>query len=610
MKSLMGVSDDAALQPRALAHYRLVGPLIESSLAGSPIVFRNYPAGVKKDGIFHVTSVPLSANKLLWLIHAKYALEFYTWAPLPDDEDRLRFARILLEAPPGVAFERVKLAALAMRALLFDGARLQAVALLDGGAGMALWIPLADAPHAGPLRLWLHEIANRAAALHPDLVSTEYNTHADGRVHVHVSSNAAGHYSAVPYSLRAQGMTVCTPIHWEELGGFASAAAVTCEKLPARLRDCGDVFAQEVARITHQTFAAAHALVPMRTSPQPRGHIITAAIEILGDGKVRTADELLAEALKRALVPENTTRKYVYSALIEYIARQLGRGRKPPIVQDAERRFRINEPPDDWPDLAPPVSAAPDEAGAALAERLEATATGSDPAAFEAAVCDAFAHLGFLTRHMGGHGQPDGIGDAILGRRGYRVMLECKTAKSVVPRPDVAEAAKFRDDFAAQYCTLVGPMFSDEIELLAELQLHRVTAITVPDLQTLLHVGVGALEIERVLAPGYASDVLADVLWERAHGAAKRVATVAQLVAREGWKAQVVAAEQGAAADAPPLTVEAAMLVVDEALRALGSARACTRAEVEEAFAWLSSPNVGLAIRDADGLILTSCRFS
>ena len=604
MKSLMGVSDDAALLPRALAHYHLVAPLIEKSLMGSPIVFRNYPSGVEKDGVFHVTPIALTSNKLLWLVHAKYALEFYTWAPRPDDEQRLRFARVLLEAPPGVAFERVKLAALALRALLFDVARLQAVPLLDGGAGMALWIPLADAPHAGDVRLWLHGVANRAAALHPELISTEYNTHKDGRVHVHVSSNAAGRYSAVPYSLRAQTMTVCTPIHWEELGEFATAAAVSCEALPGRVHEMGDVFGQEAARIAHQTFAGASELVAMRTTPQPRGHIITAAIEILGDGKVRTADELLAEALDRELVPRNTTHKYVYSALIEYIARQIGRGRKPPIVQDAQRRFRINEPADDWPDLVPQPRWSHDEAAAALAERLETTATGTDPAAFEAAVCDAFAHLGFLTQHLGGHAQPDGVADAILGRRGYRVMLECKTAKSVVPRPDVAEAAKFRDDFRAQYCALVGPMFSDEIELLDELQLHRVTAITVPDLQTLLHVGADALEVKGVLAPGYASDVLADTLWERTHGAAKRVATVALLVEREGWKAQLVAAEQAAAAEAPPLTVDAAMLVVDEALRALGSTRACTRGEVEEAFAWLSSPNVGLAIRDADCLIL------
>lgn len=70
--------------PRVVAHYSHAAPLIEASLGGAPIVFRNYPAGLKKDGVFHVTTVPLSAKKLLWLVHAKYAIEFYTWAPAPD----------------------------------------------------------------------------------------------------------------------------------------------------------------------------------------------------------------------------------------------------------------------------------------------------------------------------------------------------------------------------------------------------------------------------------------------------------------------------------------------------------------------------------------------
>ncbi len=131
------------------------------------------------------------------MIHREYATEFYTWAPTLLDVDRLRFGRILLEAQPGVEFERVKLAALAVHALLFDAA-LEAVPVLDGGTGIALWIPLADAPQEDVLRKWLHALCNRAVELHPDLVSTAYNTHHDGRVHLHVSSNAAGHYSAVP----------------------------------------------------------------------------------------------------------------------------------------------------------------------------------------------------------------------------------------------------------------------------------------------------------------------------------------------------------------------------------------------------------------------------
>jgi hypothetical protein len=212
--------------------------------------------------------------------------------------------------------------------------------------------------------------------------------------------------------------------------------------------------------------------------------------------------------------------------------------------------------------------------------------------------------LGFLAQHLGQHGQPDGVADAILGALGYRVLLECKTAKTIVSQPDAAEAAKFREAFGADRCVLVGPDFSGELELLSELQTHRVCALSVGVLQTLLHIGADALEVRRVLEPGFASDLIGDVLWERRHGAAKRVATVAGLVVSEGWRAQVTAAEQGGPGNAPRLTVDAAMVLVDAALRAVGSAQACTRAEVEAAFAWLTSACVGLAVRDGDEVVV------
>jgi hypothetical protein len=161
-------------------------------------------------------------------------------------------------------------------------------------------------------------------------------------------------------------------------------------------------------------------------------------------------------------------------------------------------------------------------------------------------------------------------------------LLECKTAKTIVSQPDAAEVAKFREAFGADRCVLVGPDFSGELELLWELQTHRVFAMAVGVLQTLI----------------------GDVLWERRHGSAKRVSTVAQLVVREEWRAQVTAAEQGGPANAPRLTVDAAMVLVDAALRAVGSAQACTRAEVEAAFAWLTSACVGLAVHDGDEVVV------
>ncbi|MHB8432443.1 MAG: non-homologous end-joining DNA ligase LigD [Candidatus Tyrphobacter sp.] len=604
MELLTGVSSDAPMMPRVLAHYAAVAPLLEASFAGAPIVYRNHPAGLDTPGLFRVTSLELEAKALLWLVHAKHAIEYYTWAPMRNDDDRLRFGRILLEAPTGADFTQVKRAAIAVRELLRTDWKLQAIPIVDGGGGIALWLPFADAPHAATLRAWLYVVANRAAATHPDLISTEPNTHDDGRVHVHVSSNAAGHYSAMPYSLRAQGLTVCAPVQWAELEDLPRASIFTAEHFAARLRARGDLFAKETAQIGKQVSPCAAAVVAHSIRPMPLGHIIIAAIEILSDGRLRNAHEILAAALARNLVPPQTTYAYAYSALIEYIAREIGRGRKPPILQDDQRRFRIDEPPDDWPDLVPARPPQTDEAAQALCDRLDATGSGKDPAAFEAAVCDAFAHLGFLTQHLGQHAAPDGVADAILGIDGFRVLLECKTAKVDVIQPQPIEVAKFRDEYRADYCVMVGPHFGDEMAFLMELQKHNVTAMALPELKTLLHVGANPLEVKALLKPGYASDGIADFLWARAHGAAKRIATIAFLLRREGWRAQYTAAEQGDRARAPRLTIDAAMLMIDAALHAAGSQQSCDRDEVEEAFHYLTSRNVGAARMEGDALVI------
>jgi DNA primase len=504
---------DTQLQARVLAHYGLVGPLMEASLLHSPIVFANYPEGLEEPAVHHITTVPFTQTKLPWLIHAKYAMSFFTWAPLAQDSDRLRFGRIVLDGHE-TSFERVKSAAIALRDVLREKAGWECVALIDGGNGMALWIPFADAPHAAVVRERLHELCGQAIARYPNVISGEANTHSDGRVHVYVSSDAARRYSAAPYSLQAPNLTVCAPVRWEELESIATAAAFTDRDFPSRLEKVGDLFATMAGEIAPQ-----HLTPPLQTmanTPASGGRVILAGIEILSDGVARTAEELLDEALKRHLLTNETKRAYVYTALTEYIARQIAYKRCAPFLQDERRRFHINEPPDDWPDITPEPR---DEAQAlALCDRLDITANGDDPEAFEIAVCDAFAHLGFLTQHIGGTGAPGGVADAILGPLAYRVTIECVTSKHPANQARTPEeTAKLRDAHRAQFGVLVGPEFSTELELLDELRNHRVTAISVADLQTLLHIDATAKEIRTLLVPGCCSDGI-----ERALGAPPR----------------------------------------------------------------------------------------
>lgn len=255
MQLLTRVGDDRDFTPSALAHYDLVAPLIEKSFAGTPIVYKNHWEGGDQGDDVMVTPFAFSVKRLLWLVHTQDAIEFYTAARSRDDEDRLRFSRILLESPQDVPYDLLRRAAHAVRSVLRDEAHLEAIPLLDGDSGIALWIPWADAPHAAPLRSWLRVLAHRLATQHPDLVSTEVDTHQDGRVHLRVSSDGPGHYSVVPYSLREQSLRVCTPVRWTELDAVSGADAFEAEDMMRRLHEHGDIFAMECARLARQLFS-------------------------------------------------------------------------------------------------------------------------------------------------------------------------------------------------------------------------------------------------------------------------------------------------------------------------------------------------------------------
>lgn len=86
----------------------------------------------------------------------------------------------------------------------------------------------------------------------------------------------------------------------------------------------------------------------------------------------------------------------------------------------------------------------------------------------------------------------------------------------------------------------------------------------------------------------------------------RHVGSVAAIIGREGWNAQITAAEQGGPATAPRLTIDAAMLLIDEALRAAGSSQACTRDEAQAAFAYLTSPAVGAVTIHDDAIVIVT----
>ena len=588
---------NTAIAGELRAHYERVAPLLHAAFGGMPIVSASFPQGLGTTAYWHTKPLPLEPSVFAWCLDKLQAVEFHSWFPSPGAHDRLGMARIFLETAGTATDAHLREAARLTRAALRTHG-LDALLMLDGTGGIALLVPFDDRPAYDDVRTWLHGFANALAAAHGSLFTTEPNTHGGSLVHIHVSHNAVRMFSALPYSARGlDGLPIALPIPWELLDTMPTAS-ITVAAFPAHFAQHGDTLFNERHRIGEQHFYSVTLRWPPEAALEGRTTgPIAAAMHILADGVARSADQILDEAVKERLLAASYKPKYVYTALIEYISRAIGGGRKPYIVQDENRNFRINEPPDDWPNLNPPPPRPPDPQAQALVDRLTATATGSDPAAFEVAVCDAFAHMGFLTNHVGGNKAPDGYGDAILGPLGYRVMFECKTGKGNVTQPDAFEAAKYKDAFHAQYCTLIGPAFPDEIELTQELKTHGVSAWTLDDLTTALLAGANAFELRPCFEPGYAADGLMDLLWNRDHGLGKRVRVVAALIQQAGWDLQLTAARTGTPADAPLLTVDTAMALIDQALARLGSTQGCTREEVTLALEYLASPAIASARR-------------
>ncbi len=332
-------------------------------------------------------------------------------------------------------------------------------------------------------------------------------------------------------------------------------------------------------------------------------------IAMLSDGKPRDAQTILDEGLANGLFTSATTKRSVYENLLLYIHQEAAGGHKAAIVEDpVTRKFRINRPVDDWP----PVTLAPrpryiDAAALeAMSARLRATGAGDDATAFEQAVCDAFARLGFVAQHVGGMYAPDGILDAPLGPLAYRAVLECKSAPTgkFVAQPDPQEAAKFRASSNADFAVLIGPDFHAGEAFSQEVQTHAISVWTIDDLITALRIDVDAYECRALFAPGFVYDRLADLEWSRSHGPEKRAEVIRRILRREGYTAQCTLVGEVKPSDAPVLSLDAAILLVETALLHAGAKTGATREEVQAAMDDLVRADHAVQIPDRNGIVI------
>jgi hypothetical protein len=336
-----------------------------------------------------------------------------------------------------------------------------------------------------------------------------------------------------------------------------------------------------------------------------RGQIIA----LLADGKPRDSQTILDDGRKQGLfTAASTTKRTIYENLLLYIQQEAAHNRKPAVVEDPiSRKFRANHSVDDWPAVTLPPRPRYIEPAAleAISTRLQTTVTGADSTAFEKAVCDAFAFFGFVAQHVGGLYAPDGILDAPLGPLAYRAVLECKSTPHVkfVSQPRPEEVAKFRASSNADFAVLVGE-FTSRTDFLQEIQLHAISVWTVADIITALRNDVDAYECRDLFAPGFVTERLGDLVWSRRHGEEKRELVVRDILRREGYAAQCTLIGEVTPADAPVLSLDAAMLLVESALRHAGATSGATREEVHAAMEDLVRARQAVRIPDRDGIII------
>ena len=293
-----------------------------------------------------------------------------------------------------------------------------------------------------------------------------------------------------------------------------------------------------------------------------------------------------------------------------YVFRMLATGRSPVIIENVKtHEFRLNRPVDDWPDVMLPrrpryIAEATIQAAE---QRMRETAVGKDPAAFEIAVCDAFELLGFTTMHVGGLGAPDGRLDAPLGPLAYSAIVECKSTPTAptVRNSQPEEPAKFRDEFGTDFALLVGPRFEEEQRLRDELATHNVSLWTIDDIVTAIQNDVDTYECRELFAAGFVRDRLAALEWERMHGTEKRARIVRDILLREGYAAQRRLVGHIAPVEAPVLSLDAAMVLVEAELQKASVTSMATRSEVQVAMNDLLRAGEAVTVPERDGIVIT-----
>lgn len=240
-------------------YYGVVAERMLALAGGRPVSLVRCPRGIEGDCFFQkhagkgfpdeIASVPIkekSGDTEDYLVIDRPegfvaaaqmgAIEFHVWGARTDNLEKPDRVVFDLDPGDGVGFEAVRHAAKDVRDFL-SGLGLESVAMVTGGKGVHVIVPLRRTAGWETVTLFARTVATIFAEAEPDrYVATMSKAKRKGKVFIDWLRNERGSTAIAPYSVRSRpGAPVAMPVTWRALGQLKAANAFTMKSARERL---------------------------------------------------------------------------------------------------------------------------------------------------------------------------------------------------------------------------------------------------------------------------------------------------------------------------------------------------------------------------------------
>jgi bifunctional non-homologous end joining protein LigD len=250
-----------------LQYYADLSPVLLPHLKNRAMVMKRYPNGAAGEFFFmkrapsprpawirtcaiehasgSIIDFPIvqDLGSLLWVVNLG-CIDLNQWYARCDDVHRPDYLHFDLDPVPGAEFDRVREAALAVRAELTK-LEMPCYPKTTGSRGIHIYVPIKRGPLQKQVWTFAKALAQRLAAACPDVITSEYRiaNRPHGRVLVDYNQNAWGRTLASVYSVRPQPLaTVSTPVTWEEVERGFRMEDFRIDNVPERVHRLGDLW--------------------------------------------------------------------------------------------------------------------------------------------------------------------------------------------------------------------------------------------------------------------------------------------------------------------------------------------------------------------------------